>query len=549
MSRTRSSVLRSACVALVAAAVALIVAAPASAANGAWTKQAGIKRLHFETAPISIKPGQNTVDNVTIPANEKPAVDGYLVRMKPDLQYLDGSVPPVDVIHLHHGVWFNASNGSPASPFGGIEPIFFGGEEKTVFNIPKGYGYAYRASDRWILNQMIHNNTANATKVKLVWDLDLIPATTPLAKKVKPVAPLWMDVRRGWGYPVFDTIRGTGGKDGQFTFPQDEKVSPYSLTNIQNEFRMPWSGTIVSAVGHLHPGGLRDDIDVIRPGVALPAGRTCRTAATNITGTRSARRCVTATRGMTSDSTRIFRSQAKYYDPAGPVSWDVSLTASRPDWRVRVNSGDTIRISTTYENKIASWYENMGIVLLYAAKDDTTGIDPFAAPVDWRGVLTHGHLRENNNHGGGASGLADPRKVASGPTTTTVDVKNYQFRPGDLGLLSTGGKVPTVPAGKRLKFVNQDNAAYEWHSITTCAAPCNRQTGISYPLANASNAGASNAFLQLDSGQLGFGPAGASPAANRLDYETPANLPKGTYTYFCRVHNFMRGSFRVIDPL
>ena len=79
---------------------------------------------------------------------------------------------------------------------------------------------------------------------------------------------------------------------------------------------------------------------------------------------------------------------------------------------------------------------------------------------------------------------------------------------------------------------------------TTCATSCNRQIGISYPLANASKPS-----LQFDSGQLGFGPAGASPATNRLDYETPADLPKGTYTYFCRVHNFMRGSFRVIDPI
>jgi plastocyanin len=29
-------------------------------------------------------------------------------------------------------------------------------------------------------------------------------------------------------------------------------------------------------------------------------------------------------------------------------------------------------------------------------------------------------------------------------------------------------------------------------------------------------------------------------------YKTPKNLQPGTYTYFCRVHPFMRGAFRVV---
>ena len=57
---------------------------------------------------------------------------------------MDGTVPPVDVLHLHHGVWLNISRSAPGSPFPGIEPIFFGGEEKTVFQIPRGYGYRTR---------------------------------------------------------------------------------------------------------------------------------------------------------------------------------------------------------------------------------------------------------------------------------------------------------------------------------------------------------------------------------------------------------------------
>ena len=534
--------MRTAARALLCAAALLVVPSTASAAGGAWPNEKGIQHLHFETSPITVKPGQNTVDNVVVPANEKPKVDGFIIRAKPDLQYLNGKVPPVDVIHLHHGVWLNASGKSPASPFATVEPIFFGGEEKTVFHFPQGYGLAYKAKDTWILNQMIHNNTPNRTKVKLVWDLDFIPNTAKLAKTVTPLIPLWMDVRRGWGYPVFNVVRGQGGANGQFTFPDDEQANPYADGNIQNEFKMPFSGTIVSAVGHLHPGGLRDDIDLVRPGATLPATTSCAREATDASGAHSAKVCVRATAGSVKDSVRIFRSQAHYYDPAGPVSWDVSLTASRPDWRVHVREGDTLRITSTYDNSHSSWYENMGIVLLYVAKGDSTGPDPFTKPVDWQGVLTHGHLQENNNHGGNQAVFPDPRKVASGPVATTVDIKGFQFQPGDLGLLSDGGRVPVVPEGQSLQFHNSDDSSFEWHSITTCATPCNRSTGISYPLAN----GAAGA--QFDSGQLGYGPAGLSPAVNTLDYSTPDNLPPGTYTYFCRVHAFMRGSFRVVKP-
>ena len=197
--------------ALTALLTVLVLAAPAHAQDGLWDDVPGVQHLHFETAPIKVRPGQNSIDNVVVPAAQKPAVDGFIVRARPDLVGLDGKVPPVDVIHLHHGVWLNASGTSPSAPLGDVQPIFFGGEEKTVFRIPRGYGYAYQATDNWILNEMIHNNTPNARRVRLVWDLDFIPADSALAETVKPVVPLWMDVRRGWGYPVFDVAQRSGG--------------------------------------------------------------------------------------------------------------------------------------------------------------------------------------------------------------------------------------------------------------------------------------------------------------------------------------------------
>src|SRR4051795_3465830 len=102
-----------------------VPAAPASAERGLWDGTKGVQHLHFQTGTIVVKPGQNSIDNVIIPAAQKPKVDGYIVRARPDLTFLDGTVPPVDVIHLHHGVWLNASGTSPSSPLGSVQPIFF----------------------------------------------------------------------------------------------------------------------------------------------------------------------------------------------------------------------------------------------------------------------------------------------------------------------------------------------------------------------------------------------------------------------------------------
>ena len=70
-----------------------------------------------------------------------------------------------------------------------------------------------------------------------------------------------------------------------------------------------------------------------------------------------------------------------------------------------------------------------------------------------------------------------------------------------------------------------------------CQSPCNRDTGIAYPIADGSR--------QFDSGQLGTNAPFDAPATGRITWKTPKNLSPGTYTYFCRVHPFMRGSFRV----
>jgi plastocyanin len=102
-----------------------------------------------------------------------------------------------------------------------------------------------------------------------------------------------------------------------------------------------------------------------------------------------------------------------------------------------------------------------------------------------------------------------------------------------------------VRAGQSITFTNLDSTAATslqdaaYHTITACKAPCNRSTGIAYPVADGP--------VQFDSRELGFGPRGLTPASNTNTWSTPKNLRAGLYNYFCRIHPFMRGAFRVVS--
>jgi plastocyanin len=458
----------------------------------------GLQHLHYEYGPISIVPGQNTID---IGVNRlKPDVPGYITRFSPNLVYVSNhKVPRVDVIHLHHGVWLMDGY-----------PTFAAGEEKTVFNAPQRYGYHYKPSDRWLMNYMIHNLTPTPTKVFITYDIDFLPDSTPAAQSVTRIVPFWMDVAGLKPYPVFNALRGTG-KKGKYTFPNMAKGKAKQDIGPAHQWEIPTETTLVGTAGHLHPGGLYDDLTVTRDG----------------------------------KTKRLFRSEAKYFEPAGAVSWDVSMTATKPSWRPVLKAGDVVNVSSTYDIRKSSWYETMGImVVFYAEGRRPEARDPFTEGVDATGLLTHGHLPENNNHGGSPlSGLPDARSMLSGPPTNNVNITDFTYGRGDLGLTGRNGRPPVVKRGHQLKFTNRDSLPdtslreAKYHTITACRAPCNRTTGIAYPTANAK--------IQFDSAELGYGPAGFTAASNRHTWKTPKSLPRGTYSYFCRIHPFMRGAFRV----
>jgi hypothetical protein len=374
-----------------------------------------------------------------------------------------------------------------------------------------------------VLNHMIHNLITTPTQVYLTYTIDFVPATAPQAKDMRPVRPIWMDVENGRVYPVFDVKKGSGTK-GRYTYPTQARGA-YKDGILRNEWTVDHDGVLIATAGHLHPGGLHTDLYLKRDG-AKAKRTSCAT-----------RRCRRSQPSVQGDKVHLFRSDAKYFEPAGAVSWDVAMTASRPDWKVKVRKGDVLSTTATYDSKRGAWYESMGIMVTYMA-DSGPGVDPFAKRVDLPGKPTHGHLPENDNHGGRKVVYPDARKLADGVFAPgPIDIAGFTYRFGDLALPGERGRPPVVRPGQSLEYVlaPEEDGQEIYHSLTSCKAPCNRDTGIAYPLADGK--------FQFDSGQLGS--KQIPPATGRTRYSTPSDLPQGTYTYFCRIHPSMRGAFRV----
>ena len=241
------------------------------------------QRMRFSYGPIAVKPGQNDVlvGPVTI---EKPLQDGYITRFKPDLTRVDGSVPPVHEVHLHHGTWLALTNEYGSGPF------FASGEEKTIAPFPRGYGMPIKATDQWQLLYMVHSAVQQPMEVYITYEIDFVPKSSPAGQEMTDALPLWLDVRPS-SYPVFNVQRPFGGADGECTWPTEKCADFNAFGNkevgqgepgngVGEDYKLPaegesfgldesfTGGTIIGLGGHLHPGGVRNEVDLVRDGDA-----------------------------------------------------------------------------------------------------------------------------------------------------------------------------------------------------------------------------------------------------------------------------------------
>lgn len=589
---------------------------------------AACSRLKVVFGPIIIKPGQNDIliQPVTF---EKPMYDGMLTRFQPSLIEASAQnraiSPPVEDVHLHHGTWLNSGYVGGAGRTYGSGPWIASGEEKTIVAWPKGYGLNVKPDDAWLFLHMVHNATAVARAVWVTYDIDFVAKATADTLGIKNTRGIWLDVGNcGWGQgetncdsypynPIYNSQKGFGHTDDRaflrvpdenaYTvadgtaktvcgFPAENCADFNSEGLVSGQQGKPaldrngapivvygrdtnvttsmlggqTTGTLVVMGGHLHTGGIRDEVSLVRGGVERP----------------------------------IHISDAYYWnakDPnkigARPVSWDFSMTGSTNDlgWAINVQAGDKIRLNSIYDAEIGSWYENMGIVMTWVLPGEQIGYDVFAKNGDgsWkvalnpgvprnaampafatdldadslvpyhercdmtlngdgtgtlclRGPITHPHYKASGNHGNCSlvdtcPALSVPSGV-EGPLMDTIPMGGFNYGPADFAVIGVQG-IPRVMQGTPVKFVNLDTADNMWHTVTRCAYPCTGPTTVDYPIADG-GAGIHDP-MDFDSSELGIGLS----VPNRVDWTfTPAQ--KGVYTFFCRVHPSMRGAIEVV---
>lgn len=209
---------------LAVAGALLLWAAPADAA----------RTITYKAGPYTMA-GYNTqfVDEET----RAPQIDGYVTRMHAKLVNRRGKPVTIRRGMLHHVFFRNLSVNRMAGHCSARQPeVFYStGEEDETMQLPPGYGYKLRKGNRWELSAMLMSHQLARKKVWIQYEVRV--ATEPLER----VRPLWLRAS-GCGSSSSYGVRGGGGEG--------------SLDVRSHRWRMPRSGRIVAAGGHLHAGAV-----------------------------------------------------------------------------------------------------------------------------------------------------------------------------------------------------------------------------------------------------------------------------------------------------
>ena len=483
------------------------------------------EKLKFFYGPYVIPPGwdANRVD-LTLPLR-----NGMVVSVEPGMRRVDdGSEPAHQVAHIHHAHWFSMNPGSENDNYTfGLTDWFFGnGDEETKANFqqrsaaqPKGpiYGGHIGQTEPQPMIYMLHNKTSQPMVVWIMLEVTFIHGSMEELNALgdRP----YHEVTGILFGRTFDVPRNRKSRDATFETAEDDPRGVIQWTSTT-------SGTIIGTGSHLHPGGIR----VITENYGSEA-RPCPNTGGGYGGTV------------------LLKSDALWRGDV-PFSEDFQMEVTNPAFRAPIHKGDRIRISGSYENRKHAWYSVMthqGFYIDQAqppkgrckpylvgkAAKQRPRVNPTA------GVKNRawGHHPTDQTCGKrfGAPPCERPlQDTGPGVATNQVTIANFQYQPGDRTLSGQLGAPARIKQGTSLTFLNVDQALNIRHSVTTCRWPCNGPYVANYPLPDGI----------WDSGTLGYDVIdGGSP--NPIA-STPPDLATGHYSYFCRIHPWMRGAFEVV---
>jgi hypothetical protein len=510
--------------------------------------------------PYLVLPGhdENRVDL------DLPLQDGYITSVAPHLRRAsDLKAISHQEGHIHHAHWFALDPGNEEDnyTYGNTEWIFGTGDEETRGDFsmrsaadPTGpiYGQYVGKGGPQLMIYMLHNKTSQPLQVWMALDVTFVHGTRDELKE-KGGRP-FHDITGVLFGRTFDVPRKAAG-DGIFTTTRD---MPKPI-----EWTVTYDGTMIGTGGHLHPGGMRVQVENLG----------------------SKENPCPSTGGLT--GTKLLQSDASWRNNV-PFSEDFQMEVTDPAWRAPVHKGDRIRITGIYENKEHAWYTAMTHEGFYLdeAQPPVGRCSPYlinkptekgkmtrvkkkfvtykrvkrngkmkrikVVKVRWvkmkipgkpldptDGVLNRAwgkHIDKVCGEAYGAAPCEHPEELRTdGQVATQVHIADFLYLPGDRSMTDANGAPPKVPFGSSLQFYNEDVALGIRHSVTTCAWPCNGSYVANYPLPNGIWDSTTLGYDAVDGGNL-------NPVA-----ETPKDLPVGKYSYFCRIHPWMRGAFEVIQ--
>lgn len=128
----------------------------------------------------------------------------------------------------------------------------------------------------------------------------------------------------------------------------------------------------------------------------------------------------------------------------------------------------------------------------------------------------------------------------SGLETDTISISGFQYLPGQSGMPDATGAPARVKKGTVLRIVNGDAGLNVRHTLTTCAWPCTGVYVSNYPQPDG----------LVDTGKLGNidpidGGLTGDDTVPLYELET-ANMDAGFYSFYCRIHPFMRGAMEIV---